>query len=75
MNSTAKLFQFGFFYSYCGSAVWKDTTVRTEKTVCCKDGKYRSCGDILGEDIEDQATTEVEGGTVTLGSNKGKTSE
>ena len=45
--------------------------MRTEKTVCCKDGKYRSCGDILGEDIENQATTEVEGGTVTLGSNKG----
>ena len=45
--------------------------MRTEKTVCCKDGKYRSCEDIFGGDTEDQGTTEVGGGEVTLGSNKG----
>merc|ERR1712106_934241 len=35
--------KFGFFYTYCGIAKWKDTTVRSEKAVCCKAGRYVSC--------------------------------
>ena len=44
--------------------------MRTKETVCCKDGKYRSCEDIFGEDIEDQSTTEVEGGSNKSGGSK-----
>merc|ERR1739838_1297877 len=35
--------KFGFFYNYCGLKKWKDTTVRSEKSVCCQNGKYKSC--------------------------------
>merc|ERR1712106_406645 len=35
--------KFGFFYTYCGISKWKDTTVRSEKAVCCKAGRYVSC--------------------------------
>ena len=45
--------------------------MRTEKTICCKDGKYKSCEDIFSEVIEDQGATEVNGGAVTSGSNEG----
>jgi len=35
--------KFGFFYNYCGLKKWKDTAVRSEKSVCCQNGKYKSC--------------------------------
>ena len=44
--------------------------MRTEKTVCCKDGKYRSCGDILGEDMEDRGAAEGDEGALSSRSNK-----
>jgi len=48
--------KFGFFYTYCGISQWKDTTVRSEKAVCCKAGRYVSC-DAEEDDSARKSTT------------------
>merc|ERR1739838_154048 len=47
--------KFGFFYNYCGLKKWKDTAVRSEKSVCCQNGKYKSCDSF---DTESASTNE-----------------
>ena len=31
-------YQFGYFYSYCGKASWRDTGVRSGALLCCRVG-------------------------------------
>jgi len=42
-------FKLGFYYSYCGKEDWKDTGVRTQEDICCKNGASISCEALLSE--------------------------
>ena len=37
-------YQFGYFYSYCGKASWRDTGVRSGALLCCRVGGGRRGG-------------------------------
>jgi len=58
--------KFGFFYTYCGISKWKDTTVRSEKAVCCKAGRYVSC------DAEEDDSARISTTGLTISGETGK---
>jgi len=46
--------QFGYYYNYCENEDWKDTGKRSEVSVCCEGGKYKSCEEIFEEEYADE---------------------
>lgn len=49
--------QFGYYYNWCGSKLWRDSTGRSDVRVCCKDGFYKNCQELI-EEMEAEAAAE-----------------
>merc|ERR1712106_1298499 len=65
--------QLGFYYSYCGKDDWKDTGVRSQGQICCKNGVSIACDVLLAE--LDSLDEDEDGGKDASGGKGGKGGE